>query len=118
MSISRHLISGAAAALMVWSIGGLVTRDDMAPSGPAVRGEVLIASFAFGPEVMEVKVGSTVTWTNTDGTDHTVDSEDRSVDSEAIGEGETFGHTFDTPGTFSYICAFHPFMKGTVEVTG
>ena len=24
--------------------------------------------------------------------------------------------TFDEPGTFTYYCRFHPFMKATVEV--
>lgn len=24
---------------------------------------------------------------------------------------------FATPGEFTYMCAFHPFMKGTVEVS-
>jgi plastocyanin len=44
------------------------------------------------------------------------------VDFSSLGEspdmrkGETYSMTFDTPGTYSYICGIHLFMKGTVEV--
>ena len=65
-----------------------------------------------------VAVGSTLTWTNTDSTDHTVDSPDGTLHSGSIKQDATYEVTFDEAGTFTYICAFHPFMKGTVEVTG
>ena len=32
--------------------------------------------------------------------------------------GDTFSHTFNTPGTFSYICKVHSFMTGKVIVNG
>ena len=116
---SRHLVAIAAAALLGAGISGLVTRDDPGPSGPARPGEVEIAGFAYGPEATEVAVGTTVTWTNGDSTAHTVDAEGGGqLDSGSIGPGATFEHTFEAAGAYTYFCAFHPFMKGTVEVTG
>jgi plastocyanin len=113
----RHLVALAAVVLLGSSIVGLLTRDDPARSGPATPGEVQIAGFAFGPETAQVAVGSTLTWTNTDSTAHTVDSNGGILDSESIAPSATFEHTFDEPGTFTYFCAFHPFMQGTVEVS-
>src|SRR6185436_6164481 len=62
--------------------------------------------------------GATVRWTNT-GTDkdgHTVTADDGSFDSGVLKEGDTYTHTYDAEGTFSYICSVHPSMKGTVVV--
>ena len=70
-------------------------------------GAVTIANFAFDPADVEVAAGTTVTWTNDD-----------SFESEDMSQGDTFDHTFDAAGTFDYICAIHPSMKGTVTVTG
>lgn len=117
MRASRHLVAVAAVLLLAAGVGGLLTRDDPAPSGPAAPGGVEIAGFAYGPEVATVPVGSTVTWSNSDSAAHTVDSNGGELDSESIGAGQTFTHTFKTPGTFTYFCAFHPFMLGTIEVT-
>ena len=77
-----------------------------------------IKGFAFDPKAATVKVGETVTWTNEDGTDHTVTSSDGSFASEDLGQGATFSQTFNTAGTFDYICGIHPAMKATVIVTG
>jgi plastocyanin len=32
--------------------------------------------------------------------------------------GDTYGVTFDTPGTYSYFCIPHVFMTGVITVTG
>lgn len=81
-------------------------------------GAVAIANFAFDPADVEVAPGTTVTWTNDDGTPHRVKANDDSFDSEDMGQGDTFEHTFDAAGTFDYICAIHPSMTGTITVTG
>ena len=44
-------------------------------------------------------------------------AEDGSFDSEMISAGGSWARTFETAGTFAYVCAFHPQMKGVVEVT-
>lgn len=112
----RHLLGLSGAALLVAAGVGIATRDD-APTAPAAPGEVQISEFAFGPEVLTVQAGTTVTWRNADGAAHTVDGDDPGgPDSESIAGGAQFEHAFDEPGTYTYFCAFHPFMLGTVEV--
>ena len=60
--------------------------------------------------------GTTVTWTNSDSTQHTVTADDGSFDSGVLAQGQTFSHTFDTAGTIAYHCTIHPNMQATVTV--
>jgi plastocyanin len=78
---------------------------------------VNISNFAFDPNVLEVTAGTTVTWTNNDGANHTVSADDGSFDSGSIGSGGSFSVTFDTPGTYTYHCNIHGNMTGTVVVS-
>jgi plastocyanin len=85
---------------------------------PAGTGEaVTIANFAFSPATLTVKVGTTVTWTNTDSATHTVAWADGSPGSGSLTVGgPAYTRTFDSPGTFAYACGIHAAMKGTVVV--
>ena len=76
-----------------------------------------IQNFAFSPNPLTVALGSTVTWTNLDGVAHTVTADDGSWGSSMLGQGETYSHVFTSPGSYTYHCAIHPFMTGTVVVT-
>jgi plastocyanin len=37
--------------------------------------------------------------------------------SPPLQSGDTFAHTFARPGTYSYVCSIHPYMRGMVVVT-
>jgi plastocyanin len=87
---------------------------DIAPAGGDA---VEIAGFAFGPPELSVAAGTTVTWTNADSFDHTATGRDGVFDSGELAQGQSFSFTFDTAGTFAYICNIHPSMSGTVTVT-
>ncbi|HEY8093197.1 MAG TPA: cupredoxin family copper-binding protein [Acidimicrobiales bacterium] len=89
-----------------------------AAPAPAGDGAVSIKDFAFSPGDATVAVGTAVTWTNNDSATHRIKSGDGSFDSEDLKNGSTFEHTFDTAGTFEYVCGIHPSMKGTITVTG
>ncbi len=78
--------------------------------------EISIVDFNFDPAEMEVPVGTTVRWTNNDSFDHTVKADDGTFESETLGGGDTFEFTFESAGTFSYICGIHPSMQGTITV--
>jgi plastocyanin len=55
-------------------------------------------------------------WTNDDSQPHTATASGR-FDAGSIAPGASATVAFPTPGTFTYICAFHPFMTGTVTVS-
>jgi plastocyanin len=71
----------------------------------------------FMPMSVTVNVGETVTWHNNGGT-HNVRFNDGSYEmpSSPDGSGWTVPRTFNTPGTFSYVCGQHPTMTGSVTV--
>lgn len=111
--------AGGTAALMI-AFGAFWAHDAgsskvVAAAGPSA---VTIKDFAFGAGTLTVSKGATVTWTNADPFGHSVVSNDKSFMSEKLQSGTTFQHTFDTAGTFTYICGIHPSMTGTVVVNG
>jgi plastocyanin len=72
---------------------------------------------SYSPEVIEVSVGTTVTWTNDDVIIHTVTDLGGKFDSGFIQPDETWKYTFDSAGTYYYYCSIHPWMKGSVLVS-
>jgi plastocyanin len=84
------------------------------PNGAAINQKIN----GYEPATVTVKVGAnnTVTWTNNDGSPHTVTARDRSFDSKNMNAGDVFTFTFTKSGTFEYFCLYHPWMKGTVVV--
>jgi LPXTG-motif cell wall-anchored protein len=82
----------------------------------AASASVTIRDFAFSPKSVTIDAGDTVTWTNEDDVEHSATAEDGSFDTGTFGNGQSRSHTFDTAGTFQYVCTPHPFMKGTITV--
>ncbi len=79
---------------------------------------VTIDKFMFAPGTIEVPAGTTVTWTNKEDPEHSIEDEGKLFpESEALAKGDSFTFTYDTPGQFPYICGIHPYMKGTVTVS-
>jgi len=76
----------------------------------------LFGDRAFTPDQLNVAVGTTVTWTNTDAISHTSTSNATGWDSGILAPGGQFSFTFQSAGTFPYHCAIHPGMVGTVVV--
>jgi plastocyanin len=83
------------------------------PSGD----EVSIVDFAFDPAAIEIDAGTELTWTNEDGSAHSVVAADGSFASTSLDDGESFSTTFDDPGTYEYFCGIHNAMTATVVVS-
>jgi len=80
-----------------------------------------IKLFQFKPKELEVKKGTTVTWTNGDAIEHSVTAgkpgkAPSDFDSGFFTKGGSFSHTFDAAGSFTYFCKRHPNMQATVKV--
>ncbi len=79
---------------------------------------VTIANMSFNPSTITVKLGTTVTWKNTDGFAHTVTSDDgTNFNSGNLGAGASFSYATKNVGTFDYHCNIHSGMSGTLVVT-
>jgi plastocyanin len=77
---------------------------------------VALASFAFSPTSLTVKVGTKVTWTNNDSVTHTVTADQGAFDSGDLAPGKSFSFTFSKAGTYSYHCNIHRSMTATIVV--
>jgi plastocyanin len=74
------------------------------------------SSFAFSPRTIVITAGDTVRWVNNSSTSEGHTATGKNFDSGFMKPGDRYSHTFKDPGSFSYICSIHPFMKGTVTV--
>jgi plastocyanin len=83
---------------------------------PAPTATGRMRQFTFSPGRMTITAGTTITWTNTDPVPHTITADDGSWNSGVIEPGKTWRRRFDRPGTFSFHCTPHPFMKGVIVV--
>ena len=78
---------------------------------------VKIDNFSFGPAIVTVPAGTTVTWTNNDDVPHVVTSDDgKMFKSKALDTDDRFSFTFAKPGTYNYYCSIHPKMTAQIVV--
>ena len=78
-----------------------------------------IADFAYDPTDLEVKVGDSVTFSNSDDADHTATAKEgdpKMFDTDKIAGGESKDVEFDEAGDYEYYCSIHEYMKGTIRV--
>jgi plastocyanin len=114
------IVGGLVAGLVA---GGVVARV-LASSG--VPGDIYMVAGAsspsnpefFSPATIEVKVGQAITWVNRDSTAHTITSDAGDFNSGEVLSGALWTHAFSAPGTYTYHCDPHPWMKGTIVVSG
>jgi plastocyanin len=77
---------------------------------------IVLKNFHFTPTSLTVPAGTTVTWENLDSEPHTVVSMDGLFRSGGLDQNDVFTFTFDTPGTYRFLCSIHPQMMGTIIV--
>ncbi|WP_405804384.1 cupredoxin family copper-binding protein [Streptomyces sp. NBC_00210] len=80
--------------------------------------QVRMSGYAFTPRTLTVTAGSTITWTNQDTAPHDVKttSGPHSFHSPMLDKGDSWSHTFTSPGTYGYLCTVHPGMTGQLVV--
>jgi len=83
----------------------------------AAPAAITVKNFAFSPSTVHVARGATVTVTNQDGFSHTWTADDGSWN-DPLSAGGSASRRFDTDGTFTYHCAIHSSMTGSVVVSG
>lgn len=75
-------------------------------TAPVATTEVQMAkSYRFDPKTIEIEAGNTVTWTNADNFTHTVQVDGQP--DHRVERGESVSISFDTPGTYHYVCTLH-----------
>jgi len=120
----RHALSAALLGALVLAGCGDDSTATKSTAAPAATGaattSIDIKDFVYSPTPATVKAGEKVSISNTDSAPHTLTdrAKGRGFDSGTIKGGETGAVTFTKAGSYTYFCEFHPYMKGTVTVTG
>ena len=84
----------------------------------ATAGEVTvdIRDFVYFPADLTVNAGTTVTWVNYDSAPHTATGTSDDWDTGRLDRNDSGSVVFEDPGSFPYLCIYHPNMKGLVTV--
>lgn len=103
-----------------WMVGKIVVKQAGAGGSVMVTipANTAAQSLNYSPNHFTVVIGknNTVVFVNQDSTKHTVTALDGSFDSSDILAGQSWTHTFSTPGTYTFHCIYHSFMTGTITV--
>lgn len=107
--VALALVPGVAAASGGGGCGGPVTDG----SGTTVE----IEDFCFGPTILRVAPGESVTFVNLDRSPHTVLGANATWGGyDALKKGHEATYTFAEAGVFPYVCTWHPGMIGAIVV--
>lgn len=119
-SVRRRTVKCALAlvtalALAALILGGCATKPNT----------VDIRDLQFDPQTLTVPTGTAVTWTVHDETAHIIQTDNYGVAgksqadqfvSQPLSPGDSFSHTFSTPGTYTYTDPLQSYMTGTIVV--
>jgi plastocyanin len=114
--VCSFVLMATGIAAVAFMGGGSRSSVALAQQAQGSSVEVKIDNFSFGPAMVTVPVGTTVTWTNRDDIPHTVVSDEKVFKSKVLDTDEKFSFTFAKPGTYAYFCSVHPKMTGKVVV--
>jgi plastocyanin len=106
---ARRLFLRAATAAVLLCAAGV---------GPVPAGEVVevsIRDIAFSPAEITIHAGDSVKWVNHDIVDHTATAAQGGFD-VSVPAGKSAVQQFGKPGSYKYVCTFHPNMTGSVNV--
>ncbi|QQG38200.1 MAG: cupredoxin domain-containing protein [Candidatus Kaiserbacteria bacterium] len=108
MTITARLLGSAIAALLLALPQVSAAAQVSVSMGPA----------SFAPPNITITSGDTVMWVNSSGVAHTVTADNNSFESGVLQPGSSYVQAFTIPGTYTYHCALHAGMTGTITVVG
>jgi len=117
-NITRTATRTVTASLLALASATAIAADDHDDAAPVPEDAVqveIVDFMRFDPKTVEVEPGTTVVWTNYDGSNHKVKIPGVPP-SPRMHMESTWSYTFEEPGTYDYSCAMHPKMAGTVVV--
>jgi plastocyanin len=107
--VALALVPGVAGASGGGGCGGPVTDE----TGTTVE----IEDYCFGPTILRVAPGDSVTFVNLDRTPHTVLGANATWGGfDTLKRGHEATYEFTEAGVFPYVCTWHPGMVGTIVV--
>lgn len=101
-------IAGAATLTLAAACGG---GDE-----PPRRHVIEISAFRYQPQTVEARAGDTIVWINRDVLPHTATDRASGWDTGSMAAGAQGSVVVEQPGSYAYVCAFHPNMAATLVV--
>ena len=95
---------------------GSAGADQTPVASDAKQVTVEMQDFEFSPAKLTVNAGTEVTWLNRDGAPHNAVADDGSFETGTLNPDESASVVLDRPGTYSYVCTYHPGMEATLTV--
>ena len=112
--VARRVVLRRALGLGVAGVA-VATIARTAQAADAV--EIVVDNFAFKPQMVRIKLGTTITWVNHDDIPHSIVCPSMNVHSHPMDTNESFSFTFTKAGFYNYICGLHPHMHGQIVVS-
>ena len=124
MYIRRSII----ALVAVVEFGGVMIStaacgSSSTPTSPTTTADVTVSiagnlgAQSFVPNPVAMRVGQTISWKNADSITHDATQDGSGVTTGNVSAGATSSPIMmSTAGTFTYHCAIHPGMVGTITV--
>ncbi len=97
-------------------LAALTLCGAMPMASPVAKTVQVSIKGGFIPQSITINVRDSVTWRNTDTSDHDVTALDGTFKSGNLKPGDTFTWTFRAAGIEQYECSLHPRERGTVTV--
>jgi plastocyanin len=99
-----------------WLLLGLAMLASLGGAAPVAEvHRVAMKGVDFAPKQITVWVGDTVEWVNEDIVAHTATAKDRAWDVNVLPK-RSGRMMMKTAGTVSYLCRYHPNMRGEIVV--
>jgi plastocyanin len=111
----RSALQAVAVAAAGFALAGTAASTGQAKTAPKEY-VITMQIVGFDPQVLRVKAGDRVTWVNKDLFAHTATADDKAFDSHSVAPDGKWTFLAGKRGTHTYICTFHPTMKGTIQV--
>jgi plastocyanin len=116
ISASAADVAGADTALPTDKVAAGSYDNATGAAQASVDHQISIDNFTFSPQMLNVPIGTTVTWINRDDVPHTVVDDDKRFKSAALDTDDKFSFTFTTAGEYPYFCGIHTHMTGKIVV--
>jgi len=106
------MCAAAAASLILAGAAASTGRSEAGATAHVVSMQIA----GFEPRTLSVKTGDRITWVNKDLFPHTATADNKTFDSGSVAPDGSWTFVAAKPGMYTYTCAFHPTMKGTIQV--
>jgi plastocyanin len=114
LAVATALLAGCGSSSSTSTTTQAPASTAPAPSAKTGPEAVTIADFKYHPAALTVTAGTKVTFTNKDSAPHTATA--TGLDTGTLQQGGSKTLVLSKPGTYAYVCSFHPYMHGSIVV--